>query len=136
MRLLDEGLTSVTEYAQEGRPNKKVYSLTADGRMALLRALQEPTEPDKTRSDFLLRMMFADIVPPSAVEQMIDIRLQEIEDNLDRIRARSQSGQETTGEAFLNGFAAAVQRAMADYIEENRYQLVASSLIPKRAVAE
>jgi len=66
--LLDEGLTSVTEYAQEGRPNKKVYSLTADGRMALLRALQEPTEPDKTRSDFLLRMMFADIVPPSAVD--------------------------------------------------------------------
>lgn len=135
-RLLDEGLASVTEFAQEGRPDKKVYSLTGDGRMALLGALQEPTEADKTRSDFLFRMMFADILPPSVVEQMIDTRLLEIETNLARIQARTQSGEESTGEAFLNGFAAAVQHAMAEYIEENRYQLVASSLIPNRAVAE
>lgn len=135
-RLLDEGLASVTEYTQEGRPDKKVYSLTADGRMALLGALQEPTEADRTRSDFLFRMMFADILPPSVVEQMIETRLQDIESSLARIRSRSESGEETTGEAFLNGFAEAVQRAMADYIEENRHQLVASSLIPNRAVAE
>lgn len=135
-RLLEDGFASVTEYAQEGRPDKKVYRLTADGRMALLGALQEPTEADKTRSDFLFRMLFADILPPSVVEQMIDGRLQEIETNLARIHARTQSGEQTTGEAFLNGFAAAVQNAMAEYIEENRYQLVGSSLVPQRAVAE
>jgi PadR family transcriptional regulator AphA len=135
-RLYDDNLVTVTEYAQEGRPDKKVYKLTPEGRMALLGALQEPTESDRTRSDFLFRMLFADILPPAVVEQMIDSRLQEIEANLARIDARAASGLENTGEAFLNGFAATVQRAMADYIEENRYQLVGSSLIPQRAVAE
>ena len=46
------------------------------------------------------------------------------------------AGFQSTGDAFLNGFAAAVQHAMADYIEDNRYQLVGSSLVPQRAVAE
>lgn len=135
-RLLDDGQVSVTEYAQEGRPDKKVYRLTADGRMALLGALQEPTEPDKTRSDFLFRMLFADILPPSVVEQMIDERLEEIDSVIKRTEARARAGFDSTGDAFLNGFAAAVQRAMADYIEDNRYQLVGSSLVPQRAVAE
>jgi len=135
-RLLEDGLVSVTEFAQEGRPDKKVYKLTADGRMSLLGALQEPTEPDKTRSDFLFRMLFADILPPSVVEQMIDERLKEIEGVIARTDASAETGFESAGEAFLNGFAAAVQKAMADYLEENRYQLVGSSLVPQRAVAE
>ncbi len=135
-RLLDDGLVSVTEYAQEGRPDKKVYRLTADGRMALLGALQEPTVPDKTRSDFLFRMLFADILPPSVVEQMIDSRLGDIESNIERMENRAAGGFDTAGEAFLNGFAIAVQRAMAEYIDDNRYQLVGSALVPQRAVAE
>ena len=39
-------------------------------------------------------------------------------------------------EAFINGYALAIYRAMADYIEENRYHLVGASLMPERAVAE
>lgn len=135
-RLLDDGLVSVTEFAQEGRPDKKVYRLTADGRMALLGALQEPTVPDKTRSDFLFRMLFADILPPSAVEQMIDSRVGDLQDAVARMEQRAERGFDTAGEAFLNGFAITVQRAMAEYIEDNRYQLVGSSLVPQRAVAE
>ena len=135
-RLLEDGHVSVTEYAQEGRPDKKVYRLTGDGRMALLGALQEPTVPDKTRSDFLFRMLFADILPPSAVEMMIDSRLGDIESNIARMEDRAEDGFDTVGEAFLNGFAIAVQRAMAAYIDDNRYQLVGSALVPQRAVAE
>ncbi|MBO6782899.1 MAG: PadR family transcriptional regulator [Alphaproteobacteria bacterium] len=135
-RLLEDGQVSVTEYAQEGRPDKKVYRLTADGRMALLGALQEPTVPDKTRSDFLFRMLFADILPPSVVEQMIDSRLGDLQQNIDRMEQRAERGFDTAGEAFLNGFAVAVHQAMAAYIEDNRYQLVGSSLVPQRAVAE
>ena len=135
-RLRDDGLVTVTEYAQDGRPNKKVYRLTGDGRMSLLGALQEPTESDKMRSDFLFRMLFADILPPAVVENMLDARLREIDTTIARMDARAQNGFENVGEEFLNGFAATVQRAMADYIEENRYQLVASSLVPQRAVAE
>lgn len=135
-RLREDGLVTVTELAQEGRPDKKIYRLTSEGRLALLSALQEPTEQDRTRSDFLFRMLFADILPPSVTEYMIDARLEEIQSTLARIEARNEDGFENAGTAFVNGFAAAVQRAMADYIEEHRYELVAAALVPQRAVAE
>lgn len=135
-RLRDDGLVSVTELAQEGRPDKKIYRLTSDGRLSLLNALQDPTESDRVRSDFLFRMLFADILPPSVINSMIDARVEEIQASLTRIRARASGGYESAGEEFVNGFAAAVQRAMADYIEDNRHQLVAAALTPARAVAE
>ena len=61
-RLLEDGLVSVTAHAQEGRPDKKVYSLTPKGRMALLDALDAPAEPDRIRSDFTFRMLFAHLL--------------------------------------------------------------------------
>ncbi|MBS28501.1 MAG: PadR family transcriptional regulator [Alphaproteobacteria bacterium] len=135
-RLRDNSLVTVTELAQEGRPDKKLYRITSEGRLALLNALQEPTEADRTRSDFLFRMLFADILPPSAVEYMIDARLEEIQNNLSRIEARSLDDFESAGDAFVNGFAAAVQKAMANYIEEHRYELVGAALVSQSAVTE
>ena len=135
-RLRDDGLVSVTELAQEGRPDKKIYRLTSDGRLALLNALQDPTESDRVRSDFLFRMLFADILPPSIINAMIDARMEEIQASLARLDVRASSGFESVGEEFVNGFAATVQRAMANYIEDNRHQLVAAALAPSRAVAE
>ncbi|CAN0535043.1 unnamed protein product, partial [Laminaria digitata] len=56
--LKNENLISVKEVAQDGKPAKKVYSITADGRHALIQALEEPPAPDRLRSDFLFRMFF------------------------------------------------------------------------------
>ena len=128
--LLADGHASVTKYSQVGRPDKKVYKLTPDGRMSLLSALQEPTEVDKIRSDFLFRMLFANILPPSIVEQMIDTKLREIEATLARSDTSADAGFESPGEAFVGGYAAAIQRAMADYIEDNSHQLIESALTP------
>ncbi|MBT4907503.1 MAG: PadR family transcriptional regulator [Rhodospirillaceae bacterium] len=135
-RLRGDGLVTVTELAQEGRPDKKIYRLTSDGRLALLNALQDPTESDRVRSDFLFRMLFADILPPSIINSMIDARMEEIQTSLTRLGASASGGFESVGEEFVNGFAATVQRAMAAYIEDNRHQLVAAALAPSRAVAE
>ena len=74
-QLLKDNLVTVTQYTQEGRPDKKVYSLTGSGRLFLLDALEEPTEPDKVRSDFLFRMMFAHLRSPSDLETMINERV-------------------------------------------------------------
>lgn len=135
-QLLDEQLVSVTRFAQEGRPDKKVYRLTAAGRLALLDALAEPTEPDKVRSDFLFRMMFSDLLAAGHIEAMIDERATILAAAIDRLEQCAAAGFASSGEAFINGYALAIYRAMADYIEENRYQLVGASLLPQRAVAE
>ena len=46
-RLREDGMVSVTELAQEGRPDKKIYRLTSDGHLTLLNALQDPTDADR-----------------------------------------------------------------------------------------
>lgn len=135
-QLLKDGLVSVTRFAQEGRPDKKVYSLTATGRLALLDALDEPTEADKVRSDFLFRMMFAHLLSPSVLEAMIDERTAILKSSIERLERFAETGPADSSEAFINGYALAIYRAMLDYIEDHRYQLVGASLLPERAVAE
>lgn len=135
-QLLKDNLVSVTQYAQEGRPDKKVYRLTSAGRLALLDALGEPTIADRVRSDFLFRMMFAHLHAPGALEAMIDERMAFLGDAIARLEQCQSDGFDHAGEAFINGYALAIYRAMADYIDEHRYQLVGASLLPARAVAE
>ena len=135
-QLLKDNMVTVTQYAQEGRPDKKVYSLTSTGRLFLVDALDEPTEPDKVRSDFLFRMMFAQLLSPSALEGMIDERMAVLNSALERLEKCADEGFDHASEAFINGYALAIYRAMAGYIEEHRYQLVGESLLPERAVAE
>lgn len=42
--------------AQDGRPDKKVYSITADGRTELTSWLATPGKPEALRSEFALRL--------------------------------------------------------------------------------
>ena len=135
-QLLKDNLVTVTQYAQEGRPDKKVYRLTASGRLSLLDALDEPTEPDKVRSDFLFHMMFAHLLSPSALEDMIDERMAVLNSAIERLEKCGDDDFANASETFINGYALAIYRAMAGYIEEHRYQLVSASLLPERAIAE
>jgi len=135
-RLLDDGLASVTAHAQEGRPDKKVYSLTSKGRMALLDALDAPTGPDRVRSDFTFRMLFAHLLSPRALEELIDERLDELKSQIAQIETCIETTQQDAGGAFVSGFGLAVLRAKADYIEDHRYELVGAALLGARAVAE
>ena len=135
-RLKEEGLVTVTAHSQDGRPDKKVYSLTSGGRLTLLEALNEPLEPARARSDFLFRMLFAHILNAGTLDGLIDERLREIEAAKTRTDAQAAAGFENAGEAFVNGYARHMLDAMSAYLEEHRYELVGASLMPERAVAE
>ena len=68
-RLETEGLlTSRTEH-QDGKPARKVYSITEAGKAAFAAELSEPLGEDMFRSPFLLFARFAHILPRDLVEQ-------------------------------------------------------------------
>ena len=135
-RLLEDGLVTVTAHAQEGRPDKKVYRLNPSGRMALLDALDAPTGPDKVRSDFTFRMLFAHLLSPRTLEEMIDNRLSYLKTEIAHIEACMAGGGQDPGQTFVSGYGLAIYRAMAAYIEENGHELVGASLLGNAAVAE
>jgi len=54
-----EGLVEMKVEVQADRPNRKVYSITADGRRELIDWLGNPAEPDQVREPLLVKLFFA-----------------------------------------------------------------------------
>ncbi|WP_075220847.1 PadR family transcriptional regulator [Acuticoccus yangtzensis] len=73
-RLAQSGLVTVREEVQSGRPSRKVYAITTEGRAALIEELSEPPGPDIFRSRFLLVSSFAPHLPRRTVEAAIEER--------------------------------------------------------------
>ena len=55
-RMEGDGWVDAKHVAQVGRPDKKVYSLTDDGRNELRAWLSEPAQPETTRSDLAVKV--------------------------------------------------------------------------------
>ena len=55
-KLHEEGLLDCTEQPQEGRPDKKIYSLTSAGRKVLQEWAEKPAAAQKIREPFLIQL--------------------------------------------------------------------------------
>ncbi len=53
-----EGLVEMRVDVQEDRPNRKVYSITEDGRRELRKWLAQPAEPEQVREPLLIKVFF------------------------------------------------------------------------------
>jgi DNA-binding PadR family transcriptional regulator len=123
-RLAEEGFVSGRELEQAKRPDKKVYRLTPAGKRELSRRLQAPIGPDYIRSEFLLVLFHAELLP-------IRHRRALIEDRIARLRSclaeMSGSGADEkcrryqgAGPDFVHGYGMAVYKAELDYLESQR----------------
>ena len=134
-RLSDDGLVECTKHSQDQRPDKKVYTITAEGRAALYDALMKPPAPDKYRSDFLFLSLFAPMLPASHIESMIEVRLAWFRAEIARMEGCVASDL-STGDRFVTEYGLAVYRAAAAFLEAHGHELVAESLITQPMVAE
>ena len=123
--LAAESLVEVREQAQDKRPDKKIYSITAKGRNVLVATLMTEPAPDAMRSDFLFILSFAQYLPPARVDQLIDQRIAWYREALARMEACACNETIPAGPAFVRGMGIAVYRAAADYLEANREKLLA-----------
>ena len=67
-----EGLVEVEAVPGNGKPERKVYSLTASGRAALERWLAEPLDPLVLRHPMLLKLVFAAHAAPAALGGILE----------------------------------------------------------------
>ncbi len=61
-----EGLARRRSERQDGKPDRQVYSLTAEGQNELQRWLQQPARPEGFRSELLLKLFLGAHVPAEA----------------------------------------------------------------------
>ncbi|MFJ2895560.1 PadR family transcriptional regulator [Streptomyces sp. NPDC087218] len=66
-RMEGDGWVEVREVPQEGRPDKKEYSVAAPGRAALSQWLHEPIEPESVRHDLAVKIRGSAFDDPAAL---------------------------------------------------------------------
>ena len=109
---------------QEGKPAKKIYSITEAGRTAFIDSLFDDLGEDEFRSEFLLFARFASELPASLVETRLNERIEQIDAtlaDLDRLR------QDHThpGDGWVIDYGRTCLTAARDYIQAHRGKLTA-----------
>lgn len=117
-RLTKEGLVSVRAEAQAKRPDRKVYSITAEGRRAFLTALTGPMPEDRFRSPFLFAMTFAELMPPERRERLFDDHIATAAAKLAELEQACVCAG--TGEAFVCDFGKTMYATMLQYLRQRR----------------
>lgn len=123
--LSSEGFVSCEEIPQDGKPDRKVYEITEEGRQFLLSALENPAPCHKIRSEFLATMCFAHLMRPGDIETVLDNRLKDIGQYQEMFRQLEEASMSDwpAGMRFVLGFGKAIAAAMETYITENRQLL-------------
>ncbi|HJD80713.1 PadR family transcriptional regulator [Kitasatospora aureofaciens] len=70
-RMEADGWVAAEEVAQDGRPDKKVYSAAGPGRAALAEWLREPVEPETVRHELAVKIRAAAFDDPAALTVLI-----------------------------------------------------------------
>ena len=123
-KLEAEKLVTSRVEQQEGKPAKKIYSITSAGRTAFINSLFEKLGEDEFRSEFLLFVRFASELPASLVEARLNERVEQIESILaefDRLCER----HDHPGDVWVVDYGRTCMTAARDYIQSHRGKLIA-----------
>jgi len=122
-----DGLVTAKSVEQKKRPDKKIYSITAAGRRALVEELAATPPRHKVRSEFLTLMYFAHLLPPERVDavlgQMIERFEQTLVEELALFDSDDAPGELTPGQRFALGYGRTVLTAALAYCKRQRPQL-------------
>lgn len=127
-KLQGEDLVSCNYESQDTRPDKKVYGLTMEGRLTLVRELAQMPGKDRVRSEFLVAMLFSDLLDAGHISEVIDARIAEHRACIAEIEQRLRADA-APSERFVAGHGLAAYRAALAYLEENRHLVEGEALM-------
>ncbi len=125
-QLTKDGLVSCRSQMQSGKPNKKIYTLTERGRQAFIEALQSSPGEDIFKSEFLMIMMCSDLVAPDRISELIDERLEWLDNKIAYLRGVIEE-VESDGIHFAVGCGISAYESAARHLRENRYRIERSA---------
>jgi PadR family transcriptional regulator AphA len=118
------GLVTARSVEQEGRPDKKIYSITAEGERALRDKLMSTAPRHKVRSEFLVLMYFAHLLPPKRVATILDQMIAQWEPLVAEIESCAMAEDLSPGMRFAAGYGRAVLGAALAYVRAHKPALV------------
>lgn len=85
-KMEDQGLVAAREVAQEGRPDKKLYSVTQLGKETLALWIAEPCEVAPVKDELLVKVFVGSLVPVAVLKQEIERHRQRHQNKLTAYR--------------------------------------------------
>jgi DNA-binding PadR family transcriptional regulator len=98
-KMEQEGLVLQQVKIQNGAPNRKVYTITAEGRKAFIEALKEPTPWEMPKNTFLTRLFFFAQLTPEERKVAARAHLESLEETQRQMKS-IQSEIETRADYF------------------------------------
>ncbi|MFK7902341.1 MAG: PadR family transcriptional regulator [Nitratireductor sp.] len=127
-RLEVDGLVDVRMETQIGKPARKIYTITDEGRNALAIALLDPPSPDKFKSEFLMLAKTAELSSKQAIEKAIDDRIAHRQGELDMINSHLEACQNCDaphlGSLWVCNYGKGIKEFDINYLKANRASLI------------
>lgn len=127
-RLVDGGLAEIAEQGRDDRPDKKMYRITSAGRQALFDQVSRKPAADKFRSDFLFVLMFAELMEPRHLDDVIAERITLHRRELEGMQDSDCHDASSPGHQFVHEFGKAYHQMAADFLESKRHELIGNLL--------
>ncbi len=136
-RLSESGYVAFRTEELDGRPDKKIYTITPEGRAYLLDQVAALQAEDKIRSDFLFSVLFSDQMSPQRVRDLIDLQIAQyrrrqhsIESLLQEPRPEGKAAWKDGVVRFAVGYGQAICAAVIRHLETNRHLIEESPVTP------
>ncbi|HEY9080976.1 PadR family transcriptional regulator [Magnetovibrio sp.] len=118
-KLLEAEQVTCTVEAQDGRPDKKVYSITEAGLSAFRAALRKKPDMDRVRSETLFMLFFADHLDDAHLTEVYDGYMADYRFYVEKMAQLDNTGL-SRGRRFVRGFGMAFYQGVLKYMEDNR----------------
>ena len=132
-KLTEDGMITCREMAQDKRPDKKVYSLTAAGRNYLENQLSKGAGPDRNRSEFLAAILFAESVSPEKVAGLIANRIAQHEQKIAELESLANEDM-SPASRFVIDYGIATQQAALAFLQSRKNDLLDAVAEDREAV--
>ena len=136
-KLEDEALVSSRTEQQDGKPARKVYTITEAGRAAFAEELSEPLGEDVFRSPFLLFARFAHILPRDLVEERCNEHLQRTLEELKQIHEAPSEHDCSPADHWVINYGRAVLEVAEQHLRTHMHELITMARAePRKDAAE
>lgn len=123
-KLEEDGYVTSQVQAQEGKPAKRVYSITHMGRESFINSLFSDLNEDVFRSEFMLFLRFAEELPRDLVEKRILERISKVEQEIASIEEMG-ADLEAKADRWVLEYGLTCMRHAKNYLVEHKDEIIA-----------
>jgi PadR family transcriptional regulator AphA len=123
-QLQRDGLIDLRVEPGARHPDRKVYSITEEGRRSFLEEIVQTEPTEQLRSEFLVLMFFAHLLPGERLTELLDQVCRHYREALAYLESLQECDNNTAGIRFVIGLGTATLQAKLAFIESQRDKLL------------